>query len=82
MQKVLYDIGQTGDELRTRRNTHAQQISGHLDTCCISEPKFKMFPFYKIKTDTVAAGLDTVASGLAKENHFIVKLIIQILTVL
>ena len=69
-----YYIGQTGDKLRTKRNTQVQQIrdpsirqipfSGHLDTCCNSEPKFKMFPFYKMKTGTVAA-------RLARENHFI-----------
>ena len=69
-----YDIGHTGDKLRTRRDTNAQQIrdpsvrqiplSGHLDTVCNSKQKFKMFPFYKMKTDTVA-------DRLPKENHFI-----------
>ena len=68
-----YYIGPTGDKLRTRRNTHVQQIrdpsvrqiplSGHLDPCCNSEPKFKMLLFYKMKTGTVA-------TRLAKENHF------------
>ena len=69
-------IGQTGDKLRTRRTVHAQQIrdpstrqiplSKHLDECSNSEPKFEMFPFYKLKTESTAA-------RLIKEKHFIEK---------
>ena len=67
-------IGQTGDKLRTRRTIHAQQIrdpttrqiplSAHLDTCSNNEPKFLMFPFYKVRTEKASF-------RLAKENFFI-----------
>jgi hypothetical protein len=67
-------IGQTGDMLRHRRTVHEQQmrdpstrqmpLSKHLDECSKSEPKFKIFPFYKLFTNSVSA-------RLAKEEHFI-----------
>ena len=69
-----YYIGQTGDKLRTWRTVHAQQIrdpstrqipfSGHLDQCCNQEPKFQMFPFFKIKSEDISV-------RLAKERYFI-----------
>ena len=69
-----YYIGQTGGKLRDRRTVHAQQIrdpstrqiplSAHLDTCSKATPKFTMFPFFKLKTETTSA-------RLAKENYFI-----------
>ena len=71
--KELY-IGQTGDKLCTRRTIHAQQIrdpstrqiplSGHIDICSQNNPKFQMFPFFKIRTESISA-------RLAKEKHFI-----------
>ena len=71
--KELY-IGQTGDKLRTRRTIHAQQIrdpstrqiplSEHIDNCSRSIPKFQMFPFFKMHTESISA-------RLAKEKHFI-----------
>ncbi|MCG8094140.1 MAG: hypothetical protein JAZ17_11035 [Candidatus Thiodiazotropha endolucinida] len=67
-------IGQTGGKLRTRRTIHAQQIrdpstrmiplSAHLDECCHTEPKFQMFPFFKMSNDSTSARLN-------KENYFI-----------
>ena len=67
-------IGQTGDKLRTRRTIHAQQIrdpstrqiplSEHIDNCSRSIPKFQMFPFFKMHTESISA-------RLAKEKHFI-----------
>ena len=69
-----YYIGQSGDKLRNRRTVHAQQIrdpstrqlpvSTHIDNCCKSEPKFSMFPFYKMKTETPSA-------RVVKEKYFI-----------
>ena len=69
-----YYIGQTGDKLRSRRTVHAQQIrdpstrqpplSGHIDICCQTDPKFTMFPFYKMHSESISA-------RLAKEKHFI-----------
>ena len=71
--KELY-IGQTGNKLRTRRTIHAQQIrdpstrqiplSEHIDNCSRSIPKFQMFPFLKMHTESISA-------RLAKEKHFI-----------
>ena len=53
---------------------HAQQIrdpstrqlplSGHIDICCQTDPKFTMFPFYKMHSESISA-------RLAKEKHFI-----------
>jgi len=69
-----YYIGQTGGKLRTRRTIHAQQIkdpsvrqlwvSHHIDNCCKKEPKFQIFPFFKINNNSVSA-------RLAKETYFI-----------
>ena len=69
-----YYIGQTGDKLRSRRTVHAQQIrdpstrqlplSGHIDICCQTDPKFTMFPFYKMHSESISA-------RLAKGKHFI-----------
>ena len=69
-----YYIGQTGDKLRSRRTVHAQQIrdpstrqlplSGHIDICCQTDPKFTMFPFFKMHSESISA-------RLAKEKHFI-----------
>ena len=69
-----YYIGQTGGKLRDRRTVHAQQIrdpstrqiplSAHLDMCSKVTPKFVMFPFFKIKTETTSA-------RIAKEHFFI-----------
>lgn len=69
-----YYIGQTGDKLRTRRTVHAQQIrdpstrqlplSEHIDNCCANSPKFTMFPFFKMHSESISA-------RLAKENYFI-----------
>ena len=71
--KELY-IGQTGDKLRARRTIHAQQIrdpsirqiplSEHIDNCSRSIPKFQMFPFFKMHTESISA-------RLANEKHFI-----------
>ena len=71
--KEIY-IGQTGDKLRNRRTVHDQQIrdpstrqiplSSHLDTCCRTEPKFSIFPFYKFHSNDVSA-------RLSKERYFI-----------
>jgi len=69
-----YYIGQTGDKLRNRRSVHEQQmrdpstrqmpLSKHLDECSHNEPKFKIFPFYKLFSNNISA-------RLAKEQHFI-----------
>lgn len=69
-----YYIGQTGGKLRMRRTVHAQQIrdpstrmiplSAHLNECCKTEPKFQMFPFFKINNESTSARLN-------KENYFI-----------
>ena len=69
-----YYIGQTGDKLRSRRTVHAQQIrdpstrqlplSEHIDICCQTNPKFTMFPFFKMHSESFSA-------RLAKEKHFI-----------
>ena len=69
-----YNIGQTGDKLRTRRTIHAQQIrdpsmrqiplSEHLDKCSTNNTKFRIFPFFKMRTESISA-------RLAKEKHFI-----------
>ena len=69
-----YYKGQTGDKLRSRRTVHAQQIrdpstrqlplSGHIDICCRTDPKFTMFPFFKMHSESISA-------RLAKEKHFI-----------
>ena len=69
-----YYIGHSGGELRTRRTVHAQQIrdpstrmiqlSAHLVTCCQTEPKFQMFPFFKLNSESTSA-------RLTKENYFI-----------
>ena len=70
-----YYIGQNGGKLRDRRTVHAQKIrnpstrqipsSTHLDTCSKATPKFTMFPFFKLKTETTSA-------RLAKEDYFII----------
>jgi hypothetical protein len=67
-------IGQTGDKLRNRRTVHEQQmrdpsvrqmpLSAHLDQCSKTEPKFYIFPFYKLHNDSVSA-------RLCKEKYFI-----------
>lgn len=67
-------IGQTGDKLRTRRTIHAQQIrdpstrqiplSEHLDKCSKLNPKFMMFPFFKLQTENTTA-------RITKETYFI-----------
>ena len=69
-----YYIGQTGGKLRDRRTVHAQQIrdpatrkipvSAHLNNCSQTDPKFIMFPFFKLKTENSSA-------RLAKEHYFI-----------
>jgi hypothetical protein len=69
-------IGQTGDKLRTRRTIHAQQIrdpstrmiplSKHLDQCSDANPKFQMFPFFKLKSNNTV-------ERLIKERYFIDK---------
>ena len=70
-----YYIGQTGGKLKTTRQTvHAQQISdpstrtipfsAHLATCCKTEPKFQMFPFFQLN-------LESTSARLTKENYFI-----------
>ena len=69
-----YYIGQTGGKLRTKRTIHAQQIrdlstrmiplSAHLDICCQREPKFQMFPFFKLNSESTSA-------RLTKENFLI-----------
>ena len=69
-----YYIGQTGGKLRIRRTVHAQQIrdpstrmiplSAHLATCCQTEPKFQMFPFFKLNSESTSA-------RLTKETYFI-----------
>jgi hypothetical protein len=55
-------IGET-NELRKRITVHRQQIrnpltrmlkvSEHIDNCTQTEPKFSVFPFYKMQTDSV-----------------------------
>ena len=67
-------IGQTGDKLRNRRTVHEQQmrdpsvrqmpLSTYLDQCSKSEPKFSIFPFYKMHNNDVSA-------RLCKEKYFI-----------
>ena len=67
-------IVQTGDKLRTRRTIHAQQIrdpstkqiplSAHIGVCSKKNPKFRMFPFFKMHTESISA-------RLAKEKYFI-----------
>ena len=69
-----YYIGQTGGKLRTGRTVHAQQISdpstrmiqlsAHLATCCQTGPKFQMFPFFKLNSESTSF-------RLTKENYFI-----------
>ena len=68
-----YYIGQMGGKLRTGRTIHAQHIrdpstriplSVHLDTCCQTELKFQMFPFYKLNSESISA-------RLTKESYFI-----------
>ena len=68
-----YYIGQMGGKLRTGRTIHAQHIrdpstriplSVHLDTCCQTEPKFQIFPFYKLNSESISA-------RLTKESYFI-----------
>ena len=71
--KELY-IGQTGDKLHTRRTIRVQQIrdpstrqiplSEHIDNCSQNNPKFQMFLFFKMRTESISA-------RLAKEKHFI-----------
>ena len=66
-----YYIGQTGDKLRIKRTLHAQQIrdpstrqipvSELIDNCRKSNPKFQMFPFFKMDSESISA-------RLAKEN--------------
>lgn len=67
-------IGQTGDKLRNRRTVHDQQIrdpsarqlpvSSHIDRCCLNDPKYSIFPFYKFHGNNVSA-------RLAKERYFV-----------
>ena len=67
-------IGQRGDKLRSRVTVHAQQtrdpsirrlpLSGQIDICCQTDPKFTMFPFFKMHSESISA-------SLAKEKHFI-----------
>ena len=69
-----YYIGQTGGKLKTRRTVHAQQIrdpstrmiplSAHPATCYQTEPKFQMFPFFKLNSESTSA-------RLTKENYLI-----------
>ena len=69
-----YYIGQTGDKLRNRRTVHEQQVrdpsvmqmplSKHIDECCTTLPKFKIFPFYKLFSENVSV-------RLSKEKYFI-----------
>ena len=69
-----YYIGQTGNNQRSRRTVHAQQIrdhskrqlflSEHTDICCRSDPKFTKFPFFKMHSESISA-------RLAKEKYFI-----------
>ena len=72
MQRILYKTN--GGKLRDRRTVHAQQIrdastrklpvSAHLDNCSQTDPKFIMFPFFKLKTENSLA-------RLGKEHYFI-----------
>lgn len=65
-------IGQTGTQLTARMRVHRQQIndpstrntpcSEHFDRCAKGD--YKVFPFYKLKTDSTAM-------RLVKENYFI-----------
>ena len=67
-------IGQTGDKLRNRRTVHDQQIrdpstrqlpvSAHLDRCCVTNPKYSIFPFFKFHVNDVSA-------RLWKEKYFL-----------
>ena len=69
-----YYIGQTGDKLRTIRTIHALQIrdpstrqiplSEHPDKCRTNNSKFRIFPFFKMRTESISA-------RLAKEKRFI-----------
>ena len=61
-------------ELRTRRTVHAHQIrdpatrmiplSAHHATCCQTELKVQMFPFFNLNSESISA-------RLTKENYFI-----------
>ena len=69
-------IGETGD-LRKRVTVHRQQIrdpntrmlrvSEHIDLCNSEEPKFFIFPFYKMPTESITARRQ-------KEKQFIKQL--------
>ena len=66
MQRILY-IGQTGGKLRDRIRDHSTRkipVSAHLDNCSQTDPRFIMFPFFKLKTENSSA-------RLAKEHYFI-----------
>lgn len=66
-------VGET-NELRKRMTVHRQHIrdpkvrilkvSGHIDTCSTSEPKFSVFPVFKMMSDSVT-------NRRLKERHFI-----------
>ena len=45
-------------------STRQMPLSKHLNECSNKEPKFSIFPFYKLKNDDVSA-------RLAKERYFI-----------
>ena len=72
MQRILYR--QTGGKSRDRRTVHAQRIrdpstrtipvSAHLDNYSRTDPRFIVFPFFKLKTNNSSA-------RLAKEYYFI-----------
>ena len=70
-----YYIGETNN-LRKRTTLHNQHIrhenlrmipvSGHIATCSDKDPKYFMFPFYKMKCDSILARKE-------KEKYFINK---------
>jgi predicted GIY-YIG superfamily endonuclease len=69
-------IGETGDVLRNRIRVHRQhvndantrqlRVSEHIALCSKMEPKFKVFPFYKL-------GHNDTAMRREKEQFFIRK---------
>ena len=70
-----YYIGETNN-LRNRTTLHNQHIrhenlrmipvSGHIATCSDKDPKYFMFPFFKMNSDSIIARKE-------KEKHFINK---------
>ena len=70
-----YYIGETNN-LRKRTTIHNQYIrhenlrmislSGHIASCSVNDPKYFMFPFYKMKTDSII-------DRKQKEKYFVQK---------